>query len=59
MITFFSIMFVLIGINAILLFFSVNTNSKRAANKNRKSEEIQSTKIYPLNIIEPKLKKAI
>lgn len=59
MVTFFSIMFILIGINAFLLFFSVNKNAKRTQHDARKTAEIQGSKIYPLNIMEPKLKKAV
>ncbi|QWX82767.1 hypothetical protein H0I23_09840 [Cellulophaga sp. HaHaR_3_176] len=56
MVTFFSILFILIGINAALLLFSVNRSSKK---QQRTITNMYSTPTYPLNSIEPKYQKAV
>jgi len=59
MTTFLIIFFVLIFLNAALLFFSV-TNAGQRVSKLRKSISEQSlTKIYPLDLNPTKYKKAI
>ncbi|SMC61483.1 hypothetical protein [Cellulophaga tyrosinoxydans] len=59
MLTFFSILLVLVGLNAALLLFSVNSNKKRTQKTNSNIADYSPTKIYPLNIIEAKYKKAV
>lgn len=59
MVTFFSIMLILIGINTFLLLFSVNNNAKRVQKDTSEFSKTTSAKIYPLNIIETNLKKAV
>ncbi len=59
MVTFFSIMLVLVGVNAFLLFFSVNNNTKRIQKNRAEISEIASSNVYPLNISETNLKKAV
>jgi len=59
MTTFLTIFFVLVFLNAALLFFSVTSAGKRVS-KLRKSISDQSlTKIYPLDLNPTKYKKAI
>ena len=52
---FLNILFILVIINAVLLVFSVNRNTSKA----KKTAEQSSAKVYPLNIITTKYKKAI
>ena len=59
MVTFFSVLLGLVGLNAILLMFSVNNNKKRINKTNTNSSAFTTTKIYPLNIIEAKYKNAV
>lgn len=59
MLTFFSILMVLVGLNAVLLLFSVNSNKKRSQKTSTPISDFNPTKIYPLNIIEAKYKKAV
>jgi hypothetical protein len=58
MVTFFSIFFVLIAVNAFLLLFSAR-NSNMGSADNNASEESHSAKIYPLDLEPSKFKKAI
>jgi len=59
MTTFLTIFFVLILVNAALLFFSI-TSARQRVSKLRKSISEQSlTKIYPLDLNQTKYKKAI
>jgi hypothetical protein len=59
MVTFFSVLLILVGLNAFLLLFSVNSNKKRIEKKDTNITEIVTEKIYPLNILEAKYKKAV
>jgi hypothetical protein len=52
-------MLVLVGVNAFLLFFSVNNNTKRIQKNRAEISEITSSNVYPLNILETNLKKAV
>ncbi len=51
MLTFFNILIVLVVVNVLLLVFSVN----RSSNKAKKT----TTKIFPMNTIQHKYKKAV
>ncbi len=59
MATFFSILMVLITINAILLFFSVNKNNKIKRSNESFSKASSASRIYPMNYSEVKYKKAV
>ncbi|ADV47723.1 hypothetical protein Celal_0379 [Cellulophaga algicola DSM 14237] len=59
MVTFFSVLLILVGLNAFLLLFSVNSNKKRIEKKDINLPEISTENIYPLNILETKYKKAV
>ncbi|AIY15137.1 MULTISPECIES: hypothetical protein [Cellulophaga] len=59
MVTFFSVLSILVGLNAFLLLFSVNSNKKRVEKKDTNTAQIPSENIYPLNILETKYKKAV
>tara|TARA_R110002051_G_scaffold100879_3_gene171344 strand:- start:33301 stop:33480 length:180 start_codon:yes stop_codon:yes gene_type:complete len=59
MVTFFSILLVLIGVNAFLLFFSVNYNAKKSQKNAVQLSDDATTKLYPLNSMETKFKKAV
>lgn len=58
MITFFTILFVILGVNAIMLFMSLNgVGQKRKATE--KGAETAASKIYPIDLIPSKYKKAV
>lgn len=58
MITFFTILFVIIGVNAIMLFISLNSvGRKRKATDAR--TETSASKIYPIDLVSNKYKKAV
>jgi hypothetical protein len=59
MTTFLTIFFVLIFLNAALLFFSVSSAGKRVSNIRKSISEQSLTKIYPLDLNPTKYKKAI
>ncbi len=59
MVTFFSVLSILVGLNAFLLLFSVNSNKKRIEKKDTNTTQIPTENIYPLNILETKYKKAV
>lgn len=58
MTTFFTILLILLGINALMMIFSLNNvrqNAKKLSNNVTKS----TGKIYPINFIASKYKKAV
>lgn len=59
MATFFGILFILIGINAILLVFSVNRTGQKVENSAKDISESSTAKVYPLDLLSSKYKKAI
>ncbi|WP_047415993.1 hypothetical protein [Cellulophaga sp. Hel_I_12] len=59
MVTFFSVLVILLGVNAFLLFFSVNYNAKRSQKNADQLSEETTTNIYPLNSMDTKFKKAV
>lgn len=59
MVIFFSTVLVLVGEKAFLLFFSVNNNTNRIQKNRVEISEIMSSIVYPLNILETNLKKAV
>ncbi|PKB43640.1 hypothetical protein AX016_1844 [Cellulophaga sp. RHA19] len=56
---FLNILFILVAINALLLVFSVNRNSSKTKKSISKTTAENTAKVYPLNIISTKYKKAI
>ncbi|RAJ07502.1 hypothetical protein LV92_03851 [Arenibacter echinorum] len=58
MVTFFSILLVLIGINALLFLVSFNGSSKKKE-KSVKNISESTTVIFPLDLINSKYKKAV
>ncbi|MCK0160326.1 hypothetical protein [Allomuricauda sp. F6463D] len=59
MTVFFSILFVLLTINAILLIFSVNGAKERLLKPIKKLSEITSTKILPHEAVQTEYKEAV
>jgi hypothetical protein len=59
MVTFFGILMVLISINALLFFFSVNKKNKVQKSTKSFSEVSSASRIYPMNYSEVKYKKAV
>ncbi|MFS4448150.1 hypothetical protein [Maribacter sp. 2307UL18-2] len=58
MITFFTILFVIIGVNAIMLFISSNTVGRKRKTTDGRAET-SASKIYPIDLISSKYKKAV
>jgi len=59
MVTFFSLLFILLAINALLLIFSVNGASERFRKPIQKISETSIRKILPREQSETDLKKAV
>ena len=58
MITFFTILFIIIGVNGVMLFISLNgTEQKRKSSAG--NTETSASKIYPIDMISSKYKKAV
>jgi hypothetical protein len=59
MISFFSILFILIGINAVIMFFSLNSVDSKEQNSQNTVSSADDTKIYPIDLLPSKYKKAM
>ncbi|PCJ98429.1 MAG: hypothetical protein COA50_02695 [Flavobacteriaceae bacterium] len=59
MVTFFSLLLVLLGINAILLIFSVNRTNGKVRKTRSSISKTPITQIYPINLAPTNYKKAI
>ena len=59
MMTFLSILFILVSMNAFLLLFSVNRNKRKIQKAATNFSNSSSETIYPLNIVESNYKKAV
>ncbi len=59
MMTFFTILLVLIGVNAIMMVFSLNVFDRQAKKKSNHIPKQSVTKIYPLDFVPSKYKKAV
>lgn len=59
MVTFFSLLLVLLGVNVILLIFSVNRTNGNVRKTKRSISKTQITKIYPIDLAPTNYKKAI
>lgn len=59
MVTFISILFILIAINATLLVFSVNGSGAKKTKEPSKNIAGSAAKIYPLDLTTSKYKKAV
>ncbi len=57
--TFFSILFILIAANAIFMFFSLTGNSEKTVKKMKDTSDATESKIYPIDLIPSKYKKAV
>lgn len=58
MITFFTIFFIIIGVNAVMLFMNLNgVGQKRKPSTG--NSETSASKIYPMDLISSKYKKAV
>ncbi len=57
--TFFSILFILIGINAVIMFFSLHSFDVKERNNQNTVSAPDDAKIYPIDLLPSKYKKAI
>jgi len=59
MISFFSILFIVIGVNAVLMIFSLSGSSQKAKKSSNTISDASPSKIYPIDLISSKYKKAV
>ncbi len=59
MVTFLSIFFILLVINGALLIFSSNGSKEKVGPVVKDALNVSSAKIYPIDLLSPKYKKAI
>ena len=59
MTTFFTILFILIGLNAMMMVFSLNTVGQDKKKPTNKTSHNGESKIYPIDILTSELKKAV
>lgn len=58
MILFFTLLFVIVGVNAVMLMIRFNGSGQKSTSSTGKSK-ISASEIYPLNTISSKYKKAV
>lgn len=59
MTTFFTILFILLGINGVMMLFSLSSVKQNAKKLSKNITESTTSKIYPIDLIAPKYKKAV
>lgn len=59
MITFFTILFILIGLNAIMMIFSLKGTNHRTKKTTTTASTTSASKIYPLDLVSSEYKKAV
>ncbi|MGB5555097.1 MAG: hypothetical protein WBM83_10605 [Flavobacteriaceae bacterium] len=59
MMTFFTILFILIGINAVMMMFSLSGVDQGSKKSVSDTSDAQDSKIYPIDLISSKYKKAV
>ncbi len=57
--TFFTILFILIGVNAVVMFFSLNTFDSKERSTQNSITDADDAKIYPIDLLPSKYKKAM
>ncbi len=57
--TFFGILFIIIGANAVIMVFSLSGSNQKAKKPSVNQTGVSSAKIYPLDLVSSKYKKAI
>ena len=59
MTTFFTILFILLGINGVMMLFSLNSVKQNAKKLSKNDTNLANSKIYPIDLITPKFNKAV
>jgi hypothetical protein len=59
MTSFFTILFIILGVNAVLMIFSLSGTGQKAKKSSTSITDSSSTKIYPIDLISSKYKKAV
>jgi hypothetical protein len=59
MISFFTILFIILGVNAVLMIFSLSGTGHKAKKTSTGISDSSTPKIYPIDLISSKYKKAI
>ncbi len=59
MVTFFTIFFFLVVLNAAVLMFTALDARKQLSIFTKRIKQVTSTELYPMDLIQPKYKKAI
>lgn len=59
MMTFLTIFFVLIGINAVIMFFSIQKANNKTRNASPSVSKLSDARIYPIDLLTPEFKEAV
>ena len=59
MTSFFTILFILLGANAIFLFFGLNGTTQKDSKVKEEASDSFASRVYPMNLISSKFKKAV
>lgn len=59
MTSFFTILFIILGVNAVLMIFSLSGTGQKTKKSSTSTSDSSSTKIYPIDLIATKYKKAV
>ncbi|MFH6602041.1 hypothetical protein ACEZ3G_01020 [Maribacter algicola] len=59
MMTFFSVFFILIGINAIMMFFSLTGIDQKTKKSDSTASKASESQIYPMDLASSEYKKAV
>lgn len=59
MTSFFTILFILLGANAIFMFFNLNGASQKDSKTKEEASDSSASKVYPIDLVSSKFKKAV
>ncbi|QCX00837.1 hypothetical protein FGM00_12220 [Aggregatimonas sangjinii] len=59
MTSFYIILFILLGANAIFLFFGVNGISRKVSKTKEEASDSSASKVYPIDLASSEFKKAV
>lgn len=59
MTSFFTILFIILGVNAVLMIFSLSGTSQKTKKSSTSSSTSSPSKIYPIDLISSEYKKAV
>ncbi len=59
MTSFFTILFIIIGVNVLMMIFSLSNNKRKTKKPATDISDAPTSKIYPIDLISSKYKKAV